>query len=315
MCLIESNLWYLKNLSYDGKLYHYTDDAGYRGIIDPAENFDENISLRLTRIDCLSKDPLERKHIQETVQKVAGQLKEEGHITAAFYNLIRSYAPTTVGAFIYSTDFLDYSIHTPQHRLKSFVGETDYYIGCFSTNSKNQHIKSTFHSTRIIGFDQLFSAVDDPHALQNIMRNGIHRVNYYNQLYPCKSLSATFFDFYMKKVLYHDDEKESLIKEALLEIFYSRDDWENQICMMYYLYDGFFKAKEFEPEEEVRLLVKVPRLEHYPEFWGSYHIKFQDGVKCARQYLYLPISMDFLDQDYIRNIKSDRESLWSSYVK
>ena len=66
-----------------------------------------------------------------------------------------------------------------------------------------------------------------------------------------------------------------------------------QICMVYYLYDGFFQTKEFEPEEEVRLLVKVLWLDHYPEFWKDYHIKFQDGVKCARQYLYLPISMDF----------------------
>lgn len=57
-----------------------------------------------------------------------------------------------------------------------------------------------------------------------------------------------------------------LVKETLLEIFNAGDDWENRLEMMYYLYDGFFKAKEFELEEEVRLMVKVPRLNQYLKF-------------------------------------------------
>ena len=87
-------------------------------------------------------------------------------------------------------------------------------------------------------------------------------------------------------------------------------DWENQLEMMYYLYDGFFKTKEFEPEEEVRLLVKVPRLDQYPKFWKEkYNIEFEDEGDCPRKYLYLPISMDFLEQDLADNIQRDRARL------
>ena len=306
----KDNPWYLNNLSYAGKLYHYTGEAGYRGIIDPSKNFDNNISLRLTRIDCGAKDPLERKHIQETVQKVADQLRDEGCITATFHDLVKSYTPAITGSSMYTTDSLDCSTHVPQRILKMDWGENDYYIGCFSTNPENQHIKTTFHTTRKITFSQLFSALDDSYALQDVMQNGMHRVNYYNQLHPCKFLSAAFLDFYMKKVLYRDDEKEVLVKEALLEIFNSGDDWEKQLGMMYYLYDGFFKAKEFEPEEEVRLLVKVPRLNQYPKFWEEeYNIEFEDEEYCPRKYLYLPISMDFLEQDSVDNIQRDRTRL------
>lgn len=306
----EDNPWYLKKLSYNGKLYHYTDEAGYRGIIDPSKNFDNNISLRLTRIDCGAKDPLERKHIQETVKKVADQLREEGRVTANFHHLVKSYTSAITGSPTYATDSLDCSTHVPQRILKTDWGETDYYIGCFSTNPENQHIKTTFHTTRKIEFVQCFSDIDDATAVRGVAPNGTNWIISTGVLYPIKSLNAASLDFYVKRVLYQDDEKEALVKEALLEIFVHTNDWENRLQMMYYLYDGFFKAKKFEPEEEVRLLVKVPRLNQYPKFWEEeYNIEFKDEENCPRKYLYLPISMEFLGQSSADNIQRDRTLL------
>ena len=291
----DSNPWYLNEFAYDGPLYHYTNEAGYKGITDPSKNFDDNIMLRLTRIDCcLANDLQERKHIQETVKAVAEQLKDEDRITADFYEAVISYQPTNAGCSMCITD--TWNQETRNNVVSMTYGKVDYYIGCFSTDPDNEHIIKEFGCSRRIKFNRFFSMVDNGEKLKQFMVNGFSLPNYYTACPPYTALHSSFLDYYMKKVLYQASEKESLIRKALLEISQSSSDFQLDLEQMYYLYDGFFKADSFEKEKEVRLLVKVPRTAHTVEKLAVNHIYFADGDDTPNKYLYLPISNRFLEE-------------------
>lgn len=304
------NPWYLNELAYDGQLYHYTDEAGYRGIIDPNKNFDDNITLRLTRIDCLSKDPQERQHIQETVKAVAERLKDEGSITADFYEAVISYPSTNTGFSMCITD--TWNQETRNNVVSMSYGKVDYYIGCFSTDPNNEHIIKEFSSTRNIKFNRYFSLVDNSQKLQQFKINSFSLPNYYTACPPYTALHSSFLEYYMKKVLYQAHEKEELIRKALLEISNSPSDFQLELEQMYYLYDGFFKAKKFEEEKEVRLLVKVPQMDQAVKQLEENHIRFEDGENEPKKYLYLPISFKFLEEGSLAEIKREQTHLTCS---
>ena len=296
----ENNPWYLNKLSYNGNLYHYTDEMGYRGIIKPKDNIN-GISLRLTRINCLTaKDNKEREHIQETVKAVVQQLKNEGRITYDFYKKVSEYQPTYQG---YAT------IITENNGISIPYGKVDYYIGCFSTNPNNEYIKQEFSSTRKIKFNRYFSVIDNPTKLHQFNTGFFSAPNYFDRFYPYVSLKSCFLDYYMKKVLYQNHEKENLIREDLLEISQLSNNFQRAIEQMYYLYDGFFKSDLFEKEEEVRLLVKVPQTDHIIQQLEKNCIRFADGDNEPKKYLYLPISFEFLEKDSFEEIKYDQKYL------
>ena len=297
----ENNSWYLNELSYNGKLYHYTNDIGYNGIFDKKHDFDDNIILRLTRIDCL-EDRQERKHIQETVKNVAKQLRDEKLILEGFYNKVINYRPTNCGFTTCVTD--TYDRETNNNTIGINYGKTDYYIACFSTNSNNQYIINEMKCTKRINFTSSFSKISNPQRTEKNESGFLNFIFNFDNYEPCKSFQSCSLEYYMKRVLYNDQEKEKLIKKRLIEISNDTNNFPSNLEQMYYLFDGFFKAKKFEKEEEVRLLVKFPKLDSNIKELEKNHVVFADDNdnNIPKKYLYVPINSIFLEENNVTDI-------------
>ena len=108
----------------------------------------------------------------------------------------------------------------------------------------------------------------------------------------------------MKRVLYNDQEKQKLIKKRLIEISNDTNNFPSNLEQMYYLFDGFFKAKKFEKEEEVRLLVKFPKLDSNIKELEKNHVVFADDNdnNIPKKYLYVPINSIFLEENNVTDI-------------
>ena len=297
----KNNIWYLNELSYKGKLYHYTDNKGYKGIF--GENSDDNITLRFTRIDCL-KDKQERRNIRETVKNIAKQLKNENLISEEFYSKLYNYEPTNCGLTTSITD--TYNQETRNNTISIKYGKVDYYIACFSTNSNNRYIINEMNCTKRINFDSSFSNISNPQRIEERKLGFLNSIFNYDDFDPCKSFQSCFLDYYMRRVLYNDQEKEKLIKKCLIEISNDKSNFPSNLEQMYYLFDGFFKCKNFEKEEEVRLLVKVSKKDTDIKEFKKNNILFADDEdnNIPKKYLYIPIDSVFLENDSVTDIEN-----------
>lgn len=313
------NPWDLKELEYKGgSLYHYTGVSASRGIFcyKDCPNFPaDSISLRFTRIDCMAQrnDPNERKHIDKAVKKIAQKLFKRKRISYDFLRIICDYEPTYKGFYRLALDEIDNQFYKPQHRLLLDFGPVDYYVACFSTDANNSHIVREFKSTVRITFNADFSRrCKNPFSLSSSQVDPAGRIfDFSRNTYPLQSICECFPDTYLRQVEYIDTSadidtiKSELVEEKLISIYKNYLDCsesnlgivQEEIEDMYSLCDAFIKDIEFEPEKEVRFVIRLPQRKYFLEKYGSFPKLLTENhfvFDADRTYLQLPISEGFL---------------------
>jgi len=287
--LKDYNIWNLDELTYDGELYHYTSDENYEKIFNPLNYPDDCISLQFTRIDCMTKNDLkERRHIQDSIIETVNHLLENKKITQQFADIVLFNKTEDKGYYRYTTDEIDYSFRKPQNIIKIGYGIIDYFVACFSTDPNNEYIKSKFGTTQCIAFNSFFANPEKEKSNLNWFRIV---GNYINE-YPYSCIRSCFLDYFIKRVVYSNSEKNMLITQRLLEIQTLLPDKRrvlSELQLMYYLYEAFFKGEQFIPEKEVRFVIRLPRTE-FPMIFKQNNIIFDK----TKEHLYLPISKDFI---------------------
>lgn len=308
------NRWDLKELEYNGELYHYTKVAASRGIFchKDCPDYPENcISLRFTRIDCMTKnDPDERMHIDKAVKKIAQKLSRHGKICDGFLKIICDYKPTSKGFYWLAQDKIDNQFYKPQHRVLSDFGPVDYYVACFSTNPNNEHIVEEFKTSVCIAFNPQFSLICTDLFSHVPAKVGLGFIpDLGSDTYPVESIRKCFLHTYLRRVEYIDTSadvneiKSDLIEKRLLDIFecYKEEPtagkiWED-VEDMYSLCDAFIKDIRYQPEEEVRFVIRLPQREYFLKKYGQFPQLLADShfvFDKDRTYLQLPISDEFV---------------------
>ncbi len=294
--------WICDELIYKGNLYHYTDDVGYKGILDPhkinkerIEIPEDCIALRLTEISSTIKnDNKERQHINITVRKVANDLYTRGEVNKGFAEQVINFEPTYRDIYTITTD--EIYAEFGSNIIKIGYGKIDYYVVCFSKNPNNEHIKEEFHAQKCFAFKkELSNQVEETGRIGGIK---ISIPEFYTRLNPYLTFQKCKLKFNFGTVIYDDFKKSEIIKNELLQrykVYKGLSDEtrkKREIEEMYALYDAFFKNENYCNEEEVRLVVRVPHDDSgYLEKNG---IAF-DGEN--KKYIYIPINKIFLIND------------------
>lgn len=251
----------LSDLKYIGTLYHYTDDNGYNGILNPAKEFnfpDDCISLMFNRIDIMTRnDSKERKHIRDYINELCSESSSSTGITKPFADIVLNYDSTAEALYTISGQTNGIS------KIKMDFGKCNCYVACFSASQNNQHIIDTFKSKYAFEFNSGFSRADDI------------------RFYPFLSLNLdnAGLAYDVRRVVYSHKEISSLLLEELLYIqshYFDKKDIEMQLQNIYALYDVFFKSEEYALEDEVRFVVYVPTEIDYKKL-SQYKIVFRDS--------------------------------------
>ena len=308
------NPWDLKELKYEGELYHYTYVDACRGIFCHTDcpNYPSNsISLRFKRIDQMAQknDPNERKHINHAIKKLARQLFKHGKISEDFLKIICDYEPTGRGLYRLALDKKDTQFCEPI--VQTEFGPVDYYVACFSTNPNNEHIVKEFKTSVRITFNSEFSRrCTDPFSRASFQVGSSGRVfDCSNSIYPLDSIRKCLLDTYLRQVEYVDtsadenDIKSELIEQKLLNIFEQHQNKlrtetvQEEIEDMYSLCDAFIKDISYKLEEEVRFVIRLPEKEYFLKKYGQFPKLLTDNYFVfdkAWTYLQLPISEEFV---------------------
>lgn len=290
----------LDELTYNGPIYHYTSEEKYQKIMQPAIGFvpEDCISLRLRNIAHMTdkNDKKERKHIYDTVYEAAKRLLSQKQISKDFYDIVIHFESLEKGYSISDTGITNRHIHVQNSKWRLTYTQLDYYVSCFSVNPDNKRIKDDFNAPMRIPFNKFFSA-SQPHYIGRLTDDvSICAPQYYGSLYPFCSFSGCKLEYYIKRVVYDDEEKINLIASCLTYIgnHYlptDKDDIAFHLQAMYTLYDAFFKNISLAYEEEVRLVVRLARTAQTELLSKNYVIlDGEDGM-------YLPISKDFLENE------------------
>ncbi len=277
-------------LNYSGSLYHYTSEEAYQYIVHPQKWIDNCISLRFTRIDCMTRnDTRERKHIEDTVKKSVDILFKQNKIDSKFKDAVINYKTNHTGLSVKKAD-----------KFYLSLDKINYYIACFSTNPNNQYIKTRFNAQKCISFLPVFSQTFCPDS-QNVSTYFGNSFISFPTISFAPRLQFKKWDLFynLKRVTYDDSEKNKIIQHDLLDIYQrskSEDDADlkYKLQAMYSTYDAFFKAKQigneaYYKEEEVRFVIEIPD-SRSDELYSQGKIKFD----IDKKYLYLPIDKQFL---------------------
>lgn len=313
---INYNPWNLKELEYNGRLYHYTGVKACKGIfgrVDCSDYPEDCISLRFTRIDCMTKnDPSERKHIDTAVKKIAKKLSKFERISDDFSRIICNFTPTNKGFYRLALDKMDHQFHKPQHQLSCCFGPVDYFVACFSINPHNECIMEEHKTSVCITFNEDFTRMYDNDFRIHRYRPEIKHNNFL-YVYPSKIIHNCFLDTYLRRVEYVDtfvdiDKIESdLIEKKILDIFEyyqekkQAEDIEQDIMRsiedMYSMCDAFVKDTKHKYEEEVRFVIRLPQKEHFQKEHGFYPKWLSDNHfvhDTDWTYIQIPISDKFV---------------------
>lgn len=277
-----NSVWNLDDISYRGRLCHYTGESSYKKILKPAiTNFPSNcVSMQLTRIDSFDKDKKERQHIRSSVESALQKLVAEQRISNDLAKTIFNQPQDNIGYCSIIEDKKSSELKNSIAYL--YYGEIDYYVACFCQNLDSAYMREHFGDKQIF-FNSGFSYGEE---------------YIYRRSYPFKILHDCLLDYHIKKVLYKDSEKNAVIEDVLLDIAdrYNhldiKDDIKFDIQMMYSFFDAFFKDIDQENEEEVRLVILLPR-QILPQI-----VEANINFDVRRNHLYLPISKDFLIINY-----------------
>jgi len=313
----KNKIWDLNELKYSDKLYHYTDVKGANGIFGHVDspNLPQNcVSLRFMRIDCMKKnDTKEREHIDCAIKKIAQKLLKYNIINNDFAQIVADYKPTYKGYYTFATDEIDFEFHQPQNQWRIDFGPVDYYVACFSVKPNNEHIIKEFKSSVCITFNTEFlQRYTDPFAFC-FKKTGTWAsvVDVSRNLYPLKSIHECYCNTFLRFVEYVDTSacvykiRSTLLENRLTNIYknYIKNNEkdlkkvQNDIEDMYSLCDAFVKDIKYEPEKEVRFVIRLPQREYFVEKYGLFPKVFADNhflFAEDRTYLQLPISEDYI---------------------
>lgn len=305
-----TSIYELNELTYIGELYHYTHKDGCDGIFNPKTSDGKrillppnHIALRFTRTaDNGRNDDKERRHINDTVKRVAEKLQHEPkdsdrYISADFAEIVQNYQNLDTGYYTVISEKINKELRN--HQIKWGYGAVNYYIACFSTNPNNEYIMESFKCPIRLSFRHSFSA---PNEKKKGYLGGIpcEVIGLYKRLSPFSNLNSAFLTYYIGKVLYDDAEKCKLIEKYLLSIYKhytEKQSIEDQLQDMYYLYDAFFKNSygAYWKEEEVRFVIKLSS-EVSQDALKQYGFVFDSEIRNGRKYdyVYLPVDKEFL---------------------
>lgn len=312
------NPWDLNELSYVGKLYHYTDKTGCDGIITPKSSLGfptDCISLRFTRIEDMTRnDPKERRHIMASVQKALNNLRNEQkgserHISAEFADTVQNFPAkgTDVDVGLYTLISDKQNKELGNYQVKMGYNKLDYYVACFSTDPDNEHIMRAWSAPIRLAFKSGFSNPDEmPCGFLN-NQISIQMPGYYHNFSPYPELRKCFIEHPFKRVSYDEIEKCKLIENLLLYIYKGsreKKDINIQLHNMYSLYDAFFKKAvneesgyEYWKEKEVRLVIRLPhgiRYDSLKKYGLILDAETEHNGEITYKYLYLPVDKTFL---------------------
>lgn len=297
--LNDDNPWDLKELEYNGELFHYTNEEGQNGIFyhNDCPNYPEGcISLRFKRIDCMTKnDSNERKHIDNAVKKIAMQLLDKKKITREFQERLHEYIPSNKGFFMLALDKIDDQFYGSPHRRLLDFGPMDYFVACFSINPNNKYIVREFKTPIRIAFNADFSQMyNNPFSIYP---------------YPQQSLRKCSFPTYMRRVEYIDTFidgdyiKSDFIENKILDIFTHYQETKEEKAIewdledMYSLCDAFVKDSKYKQEEEVRFVIRFPQRSFFLEKYRCFPKWLADNYFVFDEkwtYLQIPISKNFV---------------------
>ncbi len=216
---------------YNDMMYHYTSSFGFNSILFNDKNM---ITLWASRYDCLN-DTSEGKIALEMYKKVCVKMLNENKLTKELFDFFVDIKPT-------KTTYISYL----ENDINRFTRvECDRYICSFSKNNDslamwNYYSKGNMYEGFNIGV----------HSLSVRDELNINKLEYTN--------------YKISSVFYGQSEQEPLIRNVLNELIalYSKEE-ETSIRYMIsnYLEEWslIFKSEYFKHEEEVRLIVSIPK--------------------------------------------------------
>ena len=217
----------------DKCLYHYTSENGILGMFK-----DKNFTLQLSRANSLN-DKTEGKDLFICLEEVCKKMLNGKQISQTLYNNIIS---------IYSGNLSDAAEQTLQskstilrRRNKLSDTTTDTFIMSFSKKPDCLPMWNYYTHAGTQGYSIQIST--------NKLLNCIKK------FYSDNDIFFNNIDFC--NVIYKNEEKEELLETAINEI----DDEKNINKFIKKLndYQYIFKHESFEYEEEVRLIIKIPK--------------------------------------------------------
>ncbi len=217
--------------NFNGMVYHYTSSFGFRSILFKNEN---HITLWASRYDCLN-DMKEGKSTLAMYQAVCSKMLQEDKLTKELYDFFIFINPSR-------------TIYLPYEKKGHVWGtrlECDHYVCSFSKNNDaltmwNYYSKGQMYEGFNIGFDSM---------------------DLKDQLYFNKPNCTRYV---VSPVVYDTHEQESIIRKMLDQLIVSytkkdevviREVVANRLEELSLL----FKSPYFKHEEEVRLIVSIPK--------------------------------------------------------
>lgn len=241
----------------NGILYHYTSENGILGIFKK-----DQLVFHITKANSLN-DKSEGKDLFEILDIVCNKLKQNGDIDDDFYFKILS---------IFQGD------------INSAAQKGNY---CKSTLSK---IRSKIEDSNMETFIMSFSSAENCLPMWNYYTNaGLQGYSISINKAMLNSVIKSFsyeWEISFPNVIYHTIEKKRIVSEAIYDGIKCKSI--QPIIDMINIYQYIFKHEAFEYENEVRMIVKVPK----KTIKESEYLKFKSRNGIIIPYLELPITIN-----------------------
>lgn len=215
------------SVDFEIMIYHYTSPEGLLGIVA------DNISLRFTRNDCMN-DYSEGKEIDDIYRSVCIELFAEKKIDEVFYKRIIDIKPENREVFYYKIE----------GGCRGGRLAYESYICCFSQKKDalpmwNYYVKNS----RYQGYNLGLNVKEIQEQLS------------FDEEY--------IMSYHIGPVVYNNDEKKEIIKKIINEAYLAKDSGlqciENGIADRLMDLRMIFKNAAFEHEEEVRIIINIPK--------------------------------------------------------
>lgn len=272
--------------NYNGQsLYHYTSPQGFQSILFQ----NDRATLWASRYDCMN-DTSEGKVVDEVYKQVCQELFNNGEIGQEQYELIRDIKQYNSAPFFYPAVNV-YTHGKPLGGSYHFLS-CDRYLCCFSQN--NDSLAMWNYYTK-----------NDKHEGYNIEFDGAELESFLSTLRDKDAYIV------LSPVLYTAAEQKVYVKKFLKDImptpYSAEEDKETiKIAIAEQLFDWslVFKNKQFEQEEEIRLIIHIPK-EPPKNKQEGFTIKHRFNKGISIPYIELGVEQNCITQVNIAPVQHD----------
>ncbi len=246
---------------YNEDMFHYTSTKGFDSILFNSSNAP---ILWASRYDCLN-DKSEGEFAIKAYQRVCEDLLYYNNITKEMYDFLINIAPSKTFQFIYGNDKL----------ISSTRREADSYIASFSKSQDslamwNYYSKGNLYEGYNIGF---YGSEVDRSLTKLFKKCADHKI--IEVVYDREAQRAIVKEYILSILEHYAAEYEMPIRYLISN---KLNDWKLQ-----------FKSEFFKHEEEVRIIIYVPRKLDFPTADQPFEIKYRYNAGFIIPYIELDL--------------------------